>query len=46
MLYTPVTLDDGRTVDVAAPVGAAPPDVIDGRDLTRLQRAANAATTR
>ncbi|MEU0657359.1 GGDEF domain-containing protein [Streptomyces albogriseolus] len=43
MLHTPVTLDDGRTVDVAASVGAATPDVIGARDLTRLQRAADAA---
>ncbi|MFE7517121.1 GGDEF domain-containing protein [Streptomyces sp. NPDC057540] len=43
MLHTPVTLDDGRTVDVAASVGAAAPDVIGARDLTRLQRAADAA---
>ncbi len=26
LLRTPVVLDDGRTVDVAAPVGAATPD--------------------
>ncbi|MFD3567433.1 hypothetical protein [Streptomyces sp. NPDC058667] len=43
MLHTPVVLDDGRTVDVAASVGAASPDVIGFRDLTRLQRAADAA---
>ncbi|MEU2179852.1 GGDEF domain-containing protein [Streptomyces thermolilacinus] len=43
MLHTPVTLDDGRTVDVAASVGAATPDVIGVRDLTSLQRAADAA---
>ncbi|MFF8618129.1 GGDEF domain-containing protein [Streptomyces sp. NPDC015350] len=43
MLHTPVTLDDGRTVDVAASVGAATPDVIGTRDLTALQRAADAA---
>ncbi|MFE1265728.1 hypothetical protein ACFW5X_35170, partial [Streptomyces albogriseolus] len=30
-------------VDVAASVGAATPDVIGARDLTRLQRAADAA---
>ncbi|MGW3151551.1 GGDEF domain-containing protein [Streptomyces sp. NPDC001177] len=35
MLHTPVVLDDGRTVDVAASVSA--------RDLTVLQRAADAA---
>ncbi|MCZ4125755.1 GGDEF domain-containing protein [Streptomyces sp. H39-S7] len=35
MLHTPVTLDDGTTVDVAASVGS--------RDLTVLQRAADAA---
>ncbi|WP_381805613.1 GGDEF domain-containing protein [Streptomyces niveus] len=43
MLRTPVTPDDGRTVDVAASVGAATPDVIGSRDLTQLQRAADAA---
>ncbi|MER5312279.1 GGDEF domain-containing protein [Streptomyces sp. NPDC002773] len=43
MLHTPVVLDDGRTVDVAASVGAATPDVMGARDLTRLQRAADAA---
>lgn len=43
MLHTPVTLDDGRTVDFAASVGAATPDVISSRDLTALQRAADAA---
>ncbi|MGW4840011.1 diguanylate cyclase domain-containing protein [Streptomyces globisporus] len=43
MLHTPVVLDDGRTVDVAASVGAATPDVLGTRDLTALQRAADAA---
>ncbi|MFD4977511.1 GGDEF domain-containing protein [Streptomyces sp. NPDC058424] len=43
MLHTPVVLDDGRTVDVAASVGAATPRVIGSRDLTVLQRAADAA---
>ncbi|MFJ5779890.1 GGDEF domain-containing protein [Streptomyces sp. NPDC093094] len=43
MLHTPVTLDDGRTVDVAASVGAATPAVLGSRDLTALQRAADAA---
>ncbi|MEW1699476.1 MULTISPECIES: GGDEF domain-containing protein [unclassified Streptomyces] len=43
MLHTPVVLDDGRTVDVAASVGAAAPDTLGVRDLTRLQRAADAA---
>lgn len=43
MLCTPVVLDDGRTVDVAASVGAATPDVLGTRDLPRLQRAADAA---
>ncbi|WP_331734039.1 GGDEF domain-containing protein (plasmid) [Streptomyces sp. NBC_01220] len=43
MLHTPVPLDDGRTVDVAASVGAATPDVLGTRDLTALQRAADAA---
>ncbi|MCX5346173.1 GGDEF domain-containing protein [Streptomyces atratus] len=43
MLHTPVILDDGRTVAVAASVGAATPDVLGTRDLTALQRAADAA---
>ncbi|MGN2366668.1 GGDEF domain-containing protein [Streptomyces luridiscabiei] len=43
MLHTPVTLDDGRTVDVAASVGAAAPDVLGTGDLAALQRAADAA---
>ncbi|WP_327259854.1 GGDEF domain-containing protein [Streptomyces sp. NBC_01240] len=43
MLHTPVVLDDGRTVDVAASVGAATPNVIGVRDLAQLQRAADAA---
>ncbi|MGC4986648.1 GGDEF domain-containing protein [Streptomyces sp. DT193] len=43
MLNTPVVLDDGRTVDVAASVGAATPDVLGTRELTMLQRAADAA---
>ncbi|MFJ4526165.1 GGDEF domain-containing protein [Streptomyces sp. NPDC088810] len=43
MLHTPVVLDDGRTVDVAASVGAATSDVLGTRDLSVLQRAADAA---
>ncbi|MER8233155.1 GGDEF domain-containing protein [Streptomyces sp. NPDC094049] len=43
MLHTSVVLDDGRVVDVAASVGAAAPDTIGVRDLTGLQRAADAA---
>ncbi|MGV9503604.1 GGDEF domain-containing protein [Streptomyces sp. NPDC003642] len=43
MLHAPVVLDDGRTVDVAASVGAATTDVLGTRDLTVLQRAADAA---
>ncbi|WP_327169948.1 GGDEF domain-containing protein [Streptomyces subrutilus] len=43
MLHTPVVLDDGRTVDVAASVGAATPDVLGTRNLPALQRAADAA---
>ncbi|MEU3064143.1 GGDEF domain-containing protein [Streptomyces subrutilus] len=43
MLHTPVTLDDGRTVDVAASVGAASPASVGSRDLTVLQRAADSA---
>ncbi|MFF0001507.1 GGDEF domain-containing protein [Streptomyces avermitilis] len=42
-LHTPVVLDDGRTVDVAASVGAATPDAIGSRDLSLLQRAADTA---
>ncbi|MFC9734275.1 GGDEF domain-containing protein [Streptomyces roseolus] len=43
MLHTPVVLDDGRTVDVAASVGAATPAAVGTRDLSALQRAADAA---
>lgn len=43
MLHTPVTLDDGQVVDVAASVGAAAADVLGSRDLSALQRAADAA---
>ncbi|MGX1266945.1 GGDEF domain-containing protein [Streptomyces phaeoluteigriseus] len=43
MLHTPVVLDDGRTVDVAASVGAATPTAVGSSDLTVLQRAADAA---
>ncbi|RPK32274.1 putative diguanylate cyclase YedQ [Streptomyces sp. ADI92-24] len=43
MLLQPVTLDGGRTVDVAASVGAAAPALVGSRDLTALQRAADAA---
>ncbi|MBK3585353.1 GGDEF domain-containing protein [Streptomyces sp. MBT57] len=43
MLHTPVVLDDGRTVDVAASIGAATPSVLGTRDLAALQRAADAA---
>ncbi|GGZ37612.1 GGDEF domain-containing protein [Streptomyces poonensis] len=43
MLHTPVSLDDGQTVDVAASVGAAAPDTLGVRDLSQLQRAADAA---
>ncbi len=43
MLHTPVVLEDGRTVDVAASVGAATTDVLGTRDLSVLQRAADAA---
>ncbi|WP_432128938.1 GGDEF domain-containing protein [Streptomyces sp. bgisy082] len=43
MLHTPVVLDDGHTVDVAASVGAAATGVLGTRDLTALQRAADAA---
>ncbi|WP_460074090.1 GGDEF domain-containing protein [Streptomyces sp. YKOK-I1] len=43
MLNTPVVLDDGRRVPVAASVGAATPDTIGTCDLSALQRAADAA---
>ncbi|MFF5131045.1 GGDEF domain-containing protein [Streptomyces syringium] len=43
MLHTPVVLDNGRTVDVAASVGAATPPTVGSRDLRLLQRAADAA---
>ncbi|MGA5558880.1 GGDEF domain-containing protein [Streptomyces lavendulocolor] len=43
MLHTPVALGDGRTVDVAASVGAATPDAVGSYDLSALQRAADAA---
>ncbi|MGY1583865.1 GGDEF domain-containing protein [Streptomyces sp. MN13] len=43
MLHTPVVLDDGRTVYVAASVGAATPQAVGSRDVTVLQRAADAA---
>ncbi|MCM2424189.1 GGDEF domain-containing protein [Streptomyces sp. RKAG293] len=43
MLHTPISLDDGRTIDIAASVGAATPDTIGTRDLGQLQRAADAA---
>ncbi|MEU9083403.1 GGDEF domain-containing protein [Streptomyces sp. NPDC048357] len=43
MLHTPVVLDDGRTVDVGASVGAATPHAVGSRDLSLLQRAADAA---
>jgi diguanylate cyclase (GGDEF)-like protein len=43
MLHTPVVLEDGRTVDVAASVGAATPRAVGSRDLSLLQRAADAA---
>nr|WTB12135.1 GGDEF domain-containing protein [Streptomyces antimycoticus] len=43
MLHTPVTLEDGQTVDVAASVGVAVPGAIGTRDLPLLQRAADAA---
>ncbi|MFJ3658292.1 GGDEF domain-containing protein [Streptomyces nigra] len=43
MLHTPVVLEDGRTVDVAASVGAATARTVGSRDLSLLQRAADAA---
>jgi diguanylate cyclase (GGDEF)-like protein len=43
MLHIPVVLEGGRTVGVAASVGAATPRAVGSRDLTVLQRAADAA---
>ncbi|GGZ96974.1 hypothetical protein GCM10010371_66130 [Streptomyces subrutilus] len=43
MLHTPVILDDGRTVDVAASVGVATPASVGSHELAVLQRAADAA---
>ncbi|MFJ6889604.1 GGDEF domain-containing protein [Streptomyces californicus] len=43
MLHTPVAFEDGRTVDVASSVGAATPAAVGTRDLSSLQRAADAA---
>ncbi|MDX3403377.1 GGDEF domain-containing protein [Streptomyces sp. ME01-18h] len=43
MLHTPVVLEDGRTVDVAASVGAATPAAVGSRALSLLQRTADAA---
>ncbi|MFD7540180.1 GGDEF domain-containing protein [Streptomyces sp. NPDC059819] len=43
MLRTPVVLDDGRVVEVAASVGAATPAAVGSRDLSVLQRAADIA---
>ncbi|MER5719660.1 GGDEF domain-containing protein [Streptomyces sp. NPDC002132] len=43
MLRTPVTLDDGQVVNVAASVGAATCDIVGTRDLSTVQRAADAA---
>ncbi|MBT2406240.1 MULTISPECIES: GGDEF domain-containing protein [unclassified Streptomyces] len=42
-LHTPVVLDDGRTVDVGASIGAATPHAVGSHDLSLLQRAADAA---
>ncbi len=43
MLHTPVVFEDGRTVEVAASVGAAAPGTVGSRDLAVLQRAADTA---
>ncbi|MFF4148332.1 GGDEF domain-containing protein [Streptomyces sp. NPDC001698] len=43
ILHTPVVLDDGSSIDVAVSVGAATPDMVGSKDLTVLQRAADAA---
>ncbi|MFD0068726.1 hypothetical protein [Streptomyces sp. NPDC127574] len=43
MLHSRVVLEDGRTVDVAASVGAVTPTTLGTRDLPVLQRAADAA---
>jgi hypothetical protein len=46
MLRVAVTLDDGQAVDVAASVVAVTCDIVGTRDLSALQRAADAASTR
>lgn len=43
MLHTPITLDDGQAVDIAASVGAVTPDTLGSSDLSLLQRAAGPA---
>ncbi|MEV7020306.1 GGDEF domain-containing protein [Streptomyces sp. NPDC093991] len=43
MVHTPIVLEDGRTIDVAASVDAATPAAVGCRDLSQLQRAADAA---
>ncbi|MCF3124368.1 GGDEF domain-containing protein [Streptomyces arenae] len=43
LLHSPTLLDNGRTIDVGASVGAATPDQIASQDLSVLQRAADAA---
>ncbi|MFE4206088.1 diguanylate cyclase domain-containing protein [Streptomyces goshikiensis] len=43
MLHTPVVLDDGRTVEVGASIGVSTPHAVGSRDLSLLQRAADAA---
>ncbi|AXK34669.1 GGDEF domain-containing protein [Streptomyces armeniacus] len=42
-LHTPVLLEDDQAVDVAASIGAAAQDILGLRDLSTLQRAADAA---
>ncbi|WP_326743393.1 GGDEF domain-containing protein [Streptomyces sp. NBC_01768] len=43
LLAQPVQVDDGALVDVSASIGAASPDTLGTRDLSQLQRAADAA---
>jgi diguanylate cyclase (GGDEF)-like protein len=43
LLAQPVQVDNGDLIDVAASIGAACPDILGTRDLSLLQRAADAA---
>lgn len=42
-LSEPITIDDGRLVDIAVSIGAATPDAIGTRDRSTLMRAADVA---